>query len=515
MIDSDQRKRLDNLSSAKRALLVETMRRKAALTQHSQTIPRRSQDDLVPLSYAQQRLWFLHQFQPDSPAYNVGIPLHFEGPLDLSALRRALSEVVRRHEVLRTTFPTAGGLPVQKIGPAIQVALPIVELSALAIDDRQAETRRLAMAEANGPFDLERGPLLRVLLLRLAPEIHDALFTVHHIISDEWSTMVFTREVTELYGSFLRHEPSPLAELALQYADFAVWQRRQLQGEVLVRLLTYWRRQLADLKTLDLPTDHPRPALQSFRGERRAFAVSESLTQSLRELSRQQGVTLFMTLLAVYQMMLHRLSGQDDVVVGSPVANRNRVEIEPLIGCFVNAMVLRTDFSGAQTFRTVLQRVRQVVLRASDHQDLPFEKLVEELQPERDPSRNPIFQVVIAFQNTQRESMRLPALSLSSMEFENLTAKFDLRLPLVESERGMVGALEHNTDLFDRTTAERWMRYFVRLLELVVSEVETSVSSLVLLSAGERHQLLWEWNDTLEPVGEVSIQDLVEAQVLR
>jgi len=456
-----------------------------------------SRKEELPLSFAQERLWFLDQLEPGNTAYGIPIAYRLQGSLDVAALEWSLNEIVRRHEVLRATFAVVDGRPAQVIAPEMRLTLPVEDLRGLPEAEQEAEVERWATEEAHHPFDLAQGPLLRATLLRLNEEEHVLLLTMHHIVSDGWSMGVFNRELAVLYEAFSAGEPSPLPELPIQYADFAVWQRGWLQGEVLEEQLAYWRQHLGDdLPVLELPTDRPRPAAQSFRGAHQTFVLSNALTESLKALSRQEGVTLFTTLLAAFKTLLYRYTGQEDVVVGSPIANRNRSEIEGLIGFFVNTLVLRTDLSGNPTFRELLGRVREVTLGAHDHQDLPFEKLAEALQPERDLSHNPLFQVMFAFQNAPAEVLALPGLTVTPLEVESKAAQFDLTLSMEDMGRGLKGAVEYNTDLFDGATIERMIGHFETLLGGIVVNPEQRLSELPLLTEAERLQLLVEWNDT-------------------
>jgi acyl carrier protein len=379
-----------------------------------QAVPR---GDSVPLSFAQQRLWFLDQLEPGTATYNIPFGIRLSGQLDIEALERSISEVVRRHETLRTRFATTDGAPRQVIEAAEAVKLLVTELGGLGAAEQAEETIRLANEEAGQPFDLERGPLWRGQLIRLSEAEHVLLFTMHHIISDGWSMGVLIREVSALYEAYLSGGESALAELPIQYADFAVWQREYLQGEVLEKQLQYWREQLAGAPpVLQLPTDHPRPAIQSYRGAQVDLQFSAELTAGLKELSRREGVTLFMTLLAVWQVLLCRYTGQKDVVVGTTIANRQRGELEDLIGFFVNSLVLRTQLEEKESGRELLRRVREICLGGYAHQDVPFEMLVEELRPARDMSHTPLFQVMFTLQNAPMEMMHWPGISMSGIE---------------------------------------------------------------------------------------------------
>jgi amino acid adenylation domain-containing protein len=461
----------------------------------------------LPLSFAQERLWFLDQLAPGSPAYNIPAAFTLSGRLSVPALARSFGEIVRRHETLRTTFPLAGleGRPAQVIalasGSTPAFPLPEVDLAGLPAARGEAELRRLVQADAQRPFDLARGPLLRGTLVRYGSQgerEHALLFAMHHIASDGWSMGVLVRELGALYRAFVSGRPSPLPELPVQYADFAAWQRRWLAGPVLAGELAWWRQALAGLQPLDLPTDRPRPPVVTTRGGVRPFALSAELSAALVQGARSAGATLFMALLAAFAALLARSTGRDDLAVGSPIANRTRREIEGLIGFFVNTLVLRIDIGGGAgrpTFRELLSRVRAVALAAFAHQDLPFEKVVEELQPERDTSRTPLFEVMLVLQNAPAGPLELPDLRLAPLPNPSRTAKFDLNVALAQTAAGLAGAWEHNSDLFDPTTAERMAHHFAILLEGLAADPERPFTELSLLSAGESHQLLTEWND--------------------
>jgi amino acid adenylation domain-containing protein len=473
-------------------------------------------DRPLPLSYAQQRLWFIEQLGISAHAYNLLRAIRVLGPLHVTALAQSLHEMIRRHEILRTRCVTLEGQPHQVIGPATGLSLPTVELGELPECEREAHVRTLALAEVKRTFNLEHGPLLRATLVRLAAEEHVLLLAMHHIVTDGWSHGVFWRELAALYEAFAAGKPSPLPELSIQYADFAHWQRQWLRGEVLNTQLVYWKRQLAGMSALRLPTDHTRPTLRTFRGARHGLTFSPTLTEALKALSRRQGVTPFMTLLTAFQTLLHRYTGQDDIAVGSLIANRTRAEIEGLIGFFVNTLVLRTDCSGDPTFQELLERVRAVALGAYSHQDLPYEKLLEELRPTRDLSYNPLFQVLFVFQNAPRQAPDLIGLALSSLEVDPETAKFDLMLDLSETLEGLGGWLEYSTDLFDPATIARMAGHFRTLLEGIVADPAQRLSRLPLLTADERHRLVREWNaTTAEHPGASSLQELFEAQAER
>ncbi|HEY0737078.1 MAG TPA: amino acid adenylation domain-containing protein, partial [Herpetosiphonaceae bacterium] len=480
-------------------------------------IPRAPLGDRLPLSFAQQRLWFLDQLEPNSPLYNIVSAVRLIGRLDTSALQRSFDAIAERHAALRTTFAIVDQQPVQVIAPPAPVDIPFVDLRSLPTAERAATAQELAGKKALQPFDLKRGPLLRVTLLQLEETEHVVLFTMHHIISDGWSIGVMIRELATLYLAFANGRPSPLPELPIQYVDFAVWQRQWLQDQVLDQQLAYWQQRLHGAPTvLELPTDRPRPPRQTFRGATLPLDVPPALSQALNTLGQRHGATLFMTLLAAWQTLLFRYSGQDDILVGSPIANRTRKELDGLIGVFVNTLVLRTDLSGNPTFGELLRRVRQVALDAFAHQDLPFERLVEAIQPVRDLSRSPLFQVVLVLQNAPAEAVELPGLALQPIAVTSGTAKFDLTLSISEQANGLVGALEYNTDLFDQTTIERMISHFQALLAGLAADPEQRIGDLPLLSEAERHQLLVEWNATAADYPQdMCLHTLIEAQAAR
>jgi amino acid adenylation domain-containing protein len=450
-----------------------------------------------PASFAQRRLWFLQQLEPDASAYNVPAAVRLNGRLDASALSRTLDEVVRRHEALRTTFASEGGEPVQVIHPPAPVELPVTDLTHLPEDEREAEALRLAGEEARSPFDLARGPLLRARLLRLSDEEHVALFTMHHIICDGWSAGVLVREVAALYGAYAEGRESPLEELAIQYADYAVWQREWLRGEVLEKQLDYWRAQLGgELPVLELPTDRPRPAVQSYAGATASAELSEELSKQLRALARREGVTPFMLMLAAFEALLRAYTGQGDISVGTPVAGRTRLETEGLIGVFINTLVLRVRHEDDPSFRELLRRVKDVMLEAYAHQDVPFERLVEELQPERSLSRTPLFQVMFSLETAQAQALELKGLTITPVPPDGATAQFDLSMSVTERSSGFRCSLEYNTDLFDEATGARLLAHFTRLLAAAVANPAARLSRLPLLTDEERRRVLVEWNDT-------------------
>jgi amino acid adenylation domain-containing protein len=449
-----------------------------------------------PLSFAQQRLWFLHQMEPESPFYNLPFAVRMEGALDVDALRRALAEIVRRHEVLRTTFRADAGGSWQVIHPAPEsFDLPVADLRALPGEWARGEVLRLAADEAEHPFDLRGGPMLRALLIRAGQAEHTLVLNLHHVAGDGWSIDLLFRELSALYAAFGAGQPSPLAELPLQYADYAEWQRQWMAGGALDAQLAYWRGRLAGAPAvLELPTDRPRPAVQSHRGESHPFEVRPALAARLRALARETDSTLFMVLLAAFDLLIHRLSGREDVVVGSPIAGRMRGEVEGLIGFFVNTMALRTDLGGDPSFRALIGRVRETTLEAYAHQDLPFERVVEALQPDRALSHNPLFQVAFALQNVPMEPVRLPGLTLRLEEVDSGTSKFDLFLEMEEQGERLRGRVEYATDLWEPATADRMVRLFLHLLDGVAADPDRPASQAELVDAAERRRLVERWS---------------------
>jgi amino acid adenylation domain-containing protein len=499
--------RLAQLSVEQRTLLLKLLKSKA--DKRIRRLPREAAH--YPVSFGQHRMWFLDQMVPGSPFFNESVRYRLQYPLNLGALERALNEIVRRHEVLRTAFAVAGGEPVQVIAPSLHLPLPVIDLRGLPEAEREREATRRAGEEALKPFDLSEAPLIRTTLLRLAEADYVFLLTLHHVVCDGWSGQVFMHELTTLYGAYLQGRESPLPELPVQYADYAVWQRRMLQGGLLKKQLDYWTKQLADLPTLKLPTDRPRPPVQSFRGAHQRSELPPAVYGALLGLSQREDVTMFMVILAAFKILLLRYTGQDDIVVGVPVANRSRPELEPLIGFFVNVLVMRTDLSGDPTFREVLGRVRKVALEAYNHQDIPFEKLVDELQPEREVNRSPLFQVTFQVFNAQPTTGKTS--EVPELEIETGVTKFDLRVDLWEGANGLTAYFEYSTDLFDAATIERMMGHFQTLLKAVGDDPDRRVSELPLLPEEERRRLLFEWNRTRKDYQRhATVQELFEAR---
>ena len=476
-----------------------------------------SNADVFPASFAQQRLWFLSQLEPDSASYNTALAVRLRGPLNREATAQSLNEIVRRHEVLRTTFDEIDGELVQVIAEDLPMDLPVVDFSLEPPSERQTSAAVAAREEAHRPFDLRSGPLMRVRLLKLGPQDHVLVLTLHHIVCDGWSSQILAREFVTLYEAFHAGLPSSLPPLPIQYADYAVWQRGWLQGSVIEERLAYWKEKLKGrLPVLDLPTDRPRPAVQSDRGARFSFSVPRVLTDRLHALSRRQGATLFMILAAAFQVFLMRYSGLEDFCLGTPVANRPKRETESLIGFFANTLVLRADLSGNPTFANLLARVQETVLGAQAHQDLPFEQLVDALQPVRALSHTPLFQVMFALQTSLARTLAITSLEVSAMELDAGGAKFDLSLDMTEDETGLDCAFEYNQDLFDQKTVVRMAIHLQQLLESIVDNPQARLSELTILTAAERRKILIEWNDTgIRDVADGQVASLFEAQAAR
>jgi amino acid adenylation domain-containing protein/thioester reductase-like protein len=480
-------------------------------------ILRRAENAEIRLSYAQQRLWFLDKLNPNSSSYNIPVGLRLVGTLNVAALEQSLIEIIHRHEALRTNFVVVDGKPLQIIQMQTNWTVAVVDLQHLPVTEQKTAAQKLLQQQALEPFDLESEALIRATLIVLSLTEQWLSVCMHHIVSDGWSMSVFVEELTTLYNAYSQDQPSPLLPLPIQYADFALWQRQWLVGEVLKSQLSYWEQQLADAPTfLPLPTDRPRPAVQTFNGAHLEFTLSVELTQKLVKLSQQQGVTLFMTLLAAYNTLLYRYTGQTDILVGTPIANRDRTDIEGLIGFFVNTLVMRTNLAENPSFNELLPRLREMALSAYAHQDLPFEMLVEALQPERDMSHTPLFQVMFILQNNPASQLELTGLSVSELPIETSTTKFDLALVMENTGTGLMGWWQYNTDLFDSSTIERMMGHFVTLLEGIVDNPQERISQLPMLTTSEQQQLLVEWNDTqVDYPHDKCIHQLFEEQVQR
>ena len=477
----------------------------------------------LPLSFAQQRMWFGYQLDNNNPFYNESFQIEITGNLNISALEKSINEIVRRHEVLRTSFPTLEGKPLQQIHPYLKVNLPVIDVRGLP----EAEVQEFIIKEARKPFNLSNGSLLRTTLLRLDSESYVLILIMHHIITDGWSMGVFFQELSTFYqdaistdttgGDVACNVSTKLPELPIQYADFAVWQRQYLTGELLEKQLNYWKQQLASTPPLlELPTDKPRPPIQTYNGAIAKFQLDQNLTKQLQTLSQKSGTTLFMTLLAAYNVLLYRYSNQEDICVGSPFANRNRREIESLIGFFTNTIVLRTQFKDNLSFSELLQQVLHVVLDAHTHQDVPFEQVVEALQPERSPSYNPLFQTMFVLENFSIDRFDLPEINLTPQLVERGTSQFDVSLSMWETREGLRGYWEYNTDLFESSTIDRMTDHFQTLLSAIVANPDCAVAELPILTEKERYQLLVEWNNTQTNYQQDKyIHNLFEEQVIK
>ena len=459
-------------------------------------IQARTQSEQLPLSSAQKRLWFLKQIEGSSAAYNMPVAIHITGNLDVNALQQALSEIVRRHEVLRTSFPTVNGTPIQVIHPEVTIKINLVDLQQLEATERESALQQQAQLAAITPFDLENPPLIRCFLLHSNSREYVLLLTMHHIVSDGWSMGIFIQELSTLYEAFTLEKPSPLAELPIQYADFAVWQRQWLSEKLLKTQLNYWLSQLEGApELLQLPTDRPRLSVQTFRGTTQSFSLSTDLKKKLQTLSQNSGTTLFMTLHAVFAILLYRYSSQSDILIGSPIANRNRSEIESLIGFFANTLVLRTRFEDDLSFEKLLAQVRETTLEAYEHQDVPFEQVLELLQPQRSLSHAPLFQVMFVLQNAPMGELELLGVTLKLLTSQTGTARFDLTLSMQQTSEGLVGLWEYNTDLFNQSTIERMTAHFQNLLSAIVENPQLNISELPLLTDSEQEQLLYSSNN--------------------
>ncbi|HEY4168728.1 MAG TPA: amino acid adenylation domain-containing protein, partial [Reyranella sp.] len=506
-------------SAEKRSLIEKLLKEQEVPQQTKQPPvrdPRLEGKDAFVLSFSQRRLWFLDQLEPGSAFYNFPLAVPFNLAVNATVLQRSINEIVCRHEALRTVFDQVDGEPVQIVLSEMSLPLDVVDLRMIDKESQNAELTRLAAELAQRPFDLASGPLLRTTLLRRGPEDNVFLLVMHHIVSDGWSLGVFWRELVALYNAFYVSRPSPLPELPIQYADFAVWQRDRLQGERLAALLSYWREQLGGIPTLQLPTDRPRPAVPTYRGAFHEISIPRPLNDALRALAQREGATLFMTLFAAFTVLLQRYTGQEDVVVGSYVAGRDRAELEGLIGFFINSLVLRADLSGDPSFRTLLARVREMALDAYAHQELPFEKLVEELQPERDLGRNPLFQVSFQLFSAQLEgSTPGGPEGAPTIDLNRGMAIFDIAVNIWDGPDGLSGHVEYSTDLFEHGTIARLIDHYRTLLKSVVAEPDAQISTLAMLGEAEQHRVLAGWNDTRRDFAADCIHELFERQVER
>jgi len=513
------RQQLAALSPAKRSLLDLRMMQKRRRSEAARvSIPRRPERTSGSLSNSQQGLWVLNQLMPGASVYHTPTAARLTGKLDVAALRAALDAIVARHDALRTTFITVAGTPRQVVIKQLSLDLPLIDLRGLGDAEREDQAQQLLRHEVSKEFDLSQGPLIRAVLIKLNDEGHLLLVTMHHIVTDGWSMGIFHRELSLLYEAFHKQEPSPLDQLPIQYLDYAEWQRKWFESESYRSQLAYWKEKYATLPAaLELPADHPRPSMQThrvFRGSHHTCRLSRQLTKELKQLCQKENVTLFMALLAVYKILLHRYTGERDIVVGTPIAGRQMPETEELIGLFINTLALRSDISGSLSFREVLKQVKAVALAGYSNQDLPFDRLVKELQPDRALAHNPLFQVMFVLQSAEILPVQLSGLITEHFRIDHVMANFDLTLDIVEREGQLVCRLESNADLFESETIERMMEHFQILLEGAVANPEQSISQMPLLSEAERRQLLVEWNDTsTEYPAHKSIQELFEQQV--
>ncbi|MBD2435870.1 condensation domain-containing protein [Nostoc sp. FACHB-110] len=495
---SDLSQRIAGLSPEKLKLLTQKLNQKKGDTlSKTQIQPHHQKSNTFPLSFSQQRLWFLDQLEPGNPAFNICQFMRLSGWLNVAALEQSFQALVNRHQTLRTTFSLVDGQPVQVISPATVFKLQVVNLQALPLEQREAEVLSLANQETQKSFDLSKDCLLRVSLLQLSETEHILLLTIHHIAADAWSIGVLINEITKLYENFSRGYAAQLPELPIQYVDFAVWQRQYLQGEKLATLLSYWQQKLGgQLPVVELPTDMPRPKLPTFNGARQCLVLSQTFSEQLKTLYQREGITLFMILLAVFKTLLYWYTGQADIIIGTDIANRNQVEVRGLIGFFVNQIVLRTNLSGNPSFRELLERVREVTLDAYAHQDLPFDKLVDVLNPVRHMARSPLFQVKLILENTQTPALKLSNLTITPLTVEKKTTQLDLLWEITETPQGIVAALEYNTDLFYRTSIARMLKHFEMLLNQVAANPTARLSELieVLIAADKQAESIQNQN---------------------
>ena len=465
-------------SSNRRELIDRLLKAKGIKLPDAQTIPRRPEGKPCALSFAQERLWFVEQLFPGSPAYNLCRALCLTGQLEVAALKRSLNRIVARHEVLRTCFLQRAGSPFQQVLETLELDLPLIDLSELTSEQRRQQSHRISTAEANRGFELSRAPLLRALLIKEADQDHVLVVTMHHIISDGWSIGVMVRELGEIYRAEIEGREAKIEELQVQYGDFAEWQREWLKGEVLEREMEYWKEQLSDAPhILNLPTDYPRRETLSARGSTQQFFLDESFSEAIRALGSEEAATPFMVLMSAFQLLLYRYSGQDNFLIGADVAGRNRAQIEPLIGFFINMLVTRADVSGDPTFRGLLRRVRDMAIAAYAHQDMPFDKIVEELQPARNLSYTPLFQVVFNFNSALNLSLELPGLQIRSQPYDFDLVRFDLSLYMSAVGRGFVGSWKYRADLFKPETIQRLNARFEALLREVVARPDARLST--------------------------------------
>ncbi|MEA2175746.1 MAG: hypothetical protein QOD00_3338 [Blastocatellia bacterium] len=509
--------RIAALSPEQRALFEAQLKKRGLNIQQSQTIARRKQQNYCRLSFDQERIWVVDQMEPGNPAYNIFSVSHLNGAIDVALMERALNEIVRRHEVMRTTFAAIDGEPRQVIAPSLFVPLELIDLRALTTEERERQVRLVVNEETSRPFDLAQGPLVRFGLIWVEEHEYVLHYTMHHTVTDRWSGDIIEAEMVAIYMAFAEGRPSPLPELPIQFADFAEWQRDWLQGEVLETQIAYWRNQLDGVShVLELPTDRPRPSIQTFNGARYMSRLPKWILDGLKALAGQEQATMFMTCLAAYKTLLYRYTNQEDILVGVAVANRNRPEMLGLIGYFLNMLVIRTNFNGNPTFREIVRREKEAAVGAFAHGEFPFGRLMQELKPKIDPSRNPLFQVAYIYLDfAETTDAQMAGITPTPMQWDNGSSRFDMTLALTELEDGLEVIIEFNTDLFDRSTIERIFHHFRTMLEAIVADPDQPVARLPLLAQAERERLLVQWNDTDSPYpSHSSIQQLFEEQVL-
>ncbi len=507
----------DVFSEKKLELLEQILKKKGISTLKSNSIPKRADNDECRLSFAQQRLWFLDQMEEGGSAYNIPAAIRIKGMLDIGILKKCFNEVIGRHEALRTRFESNNGKPLQKIEQLLEIEIPLVDLSALKESLIEDEVKRLAKEDGQKSFQLSKGPLIRVTLLKVSPEEYVLLLSMHHIISDGWSMGLLVKEISEYYEAYLKGSRASIPELRIQYGDYSEWQRNWLQGTVLESEMGFWRNLLKGAPTIiNLPTDRTRPSVQSSNGAIKFFSLPKELSRSVKQLSQKENATTFMTLLAAYGLLLYKYTGQEDILIGTPVAGRERLETESLIGFFVNTLVLRTDLSGDPTFTELLARMREMALGVYSHQNIPFEKLVEEFQDYRDMSRSPLFQVMFMMQNTAMPPLKISGLELSFLELDSRSSQFDLSLSLKEDEGGLKGTFEYNTDLLDESTIDRMVGHYENLLGAIAGNPNEKISLISILSKEEEKRITEEWNNTFkEYPGDKCIYELFEEQAMR
>ncbi len=513
-IDPSLSEKIEQLSPSKRALLEMKLKQQQPQFTEITPLPRTKP---LPLSFGQQRFWFMEELNGENSHYNIFQAFKFTGNLNQTALQKAFQTLVNRHETLRTSFQTLEGSPVQVISPQLEINLPVINLQGMSEPDQEVKVQGLAIAESQKPFNLSQLPLIRVTLIQLQDQIHLLFLTVHHIISDGWSGELLIKEISLLYQAYLENKPNPLPDLPIQYVDFASWQRQWLTGAKLESHLSYWRSHLENSPTLlNLPTDRERPMETSYQGNSQTFVINSFLTQELKRLSNKSKVTLFVTLLSAFAILLNRYSFEEDLIIGTPIANRTRPEIESLIGFFVNTLALRIKINNQPIFSELLHQVRQIAFEAYRHQDLPFEKLIEELQPERSLNYHPLFQVMFVLQNQAVSEWNLPNLTRSQVKFPSQTSQFDLTLSLKEKKGQLEGVWVYNTDLFDADRIERMTGHFKTLLEGIVNNPEAKITHLPILTSEEKQKMLIDWNNTkADYPKDKCIHQLFEEQVIK